>query len=804
MIKKAKLVFKIPLIILLAVSLFLSALPVSPVSAATGITLSTYTGSPGNTVTISGTFDTVTSGAAIITFNDIYIGLAPISSGSFTSNFQVPVLPRGKYKVNVSVEGSSVSLSEEFTIKPSISISKSTVTVGEQIAISGSGFSTGNISIYMDNAATPLMIANADDTGILNTVIFTVPAANKATHILKAIDITGATGAVYTTFNIIPSIALSEETGGAGAQITITGYGFASSSMITITLNSTALPTASIVTDINGTFIATATLPVSIAKGNYTIMAADSTGNTATGNLVIRQTLSISKESGFVNDTITINGTSFDANKSISILFNNTVLASAQTDAYGAFSAVLTIPLVAQGEYVIKAIDANGNEAIEHFSVVPSILINPVIEKVDNKITINGSGFFSTSNVAIYFNNVNIGNARTNSLGTFSIDVLVPYSPSGEHQIKAIDEHDNQSSANFTTIPGISLDYDTGFVGDAIIISGTGFAAGSSVSNMVTFTIGTVPLVMNEGNIFTDINGSFTASFNIPETIKGIHVITAIDAFGNTDNSAITVESSISSNTSTGIAGEEIQISGSGFAPNKKIDIKYNNTIMNTSPGTVTTSINGSFIASFVLPNITAGTYVILASDGINSGAVNFTQIYESVPPPAVSLISPIDKTKTSQPVIFNWNPSSDPSGIFYQIQVGTDAAFSTLLLDVADLTATTYTMNAEYRFDSVNVKNPYYWRVKAIDGVGNESTWVTDTFIVGSGWPDWLTYALIGIGGFIILILSGFWIGRRMAMKHSDSSYNYNMDASEDTDDTDIEYRYRKQYPNINLDHNP
>ena len=45
---------------------------------------------------------------------------------------------------------------------------------------------------------------------------------------------------------------------------------------------------------------------------------------------------------------------------------------------------------------------------------------------------------------------------------------------------------------------------------------------------------------MNEGNIFTDINGSFTASFNIQETIKGIHVITAIDAFGNTDNSAIT------------------------------------------------------------------------------------------------------------------------------------------------------------------------------------------------------------------------------------------------------------------------
>jgi len=497
MIKKAKLVFQIPLIILLAVSLFLSTLPLSSVSAATGITLSTYTGSPGDTVTISGTFDTVTSGVAIITFNNTYIGLAPISSGSFTSNFQVPVLPRGKYAVNVSVEGSSISLSEEFTIKPSISISKNTVTVGEQVSISGSGFSTGNISIYMDNAATPLMIASADNTGILNTVTITIPAANKATHILKAIDITGATGAVYTTFNIIPSIILSDETSGAGAQITVTGNGFASSSMVTLSLNSTALSTSSIVTDINGTFIANITLPINIAKGNCTIMPADSTGNTAIKNLVIRQTLAISKESGFVNETIIINGTSFDANKSVSIFFNNTVVAYAQTDAYGAFSSSLAIPVAAQGEYVIKAVDANNNEAFEYFTVQPSIAINPALEKVGNNITINGCGFSSASNVIIYFNNVNIGSVRTNSLGTFSVNVLIPFSPSGEHQIRAVDEKDKQSLTTFTTIPAISLDYDTGIAGDTIIISGTGFAAGSSISNMVAFTIGKNPLVIN-------------------------------------------------------------------------------------------------------------------------------------------------------------------------------------------------------------------------------------------------------------------------------------------------------------------
>jgi len=527
-------------------------------------------------------------------------------------------------------------------------------------------------------------------------------------------------------------------------------------------------------------------------------MAADSTGNTAVKNLVIRQTLSLSKESGFVNETITINGTSFDANKSVSIFFNNTVLVYAQTDAYGAFSASLAIPVASQGEYIIKAVDANSNEAIHYFSVEPNISISPATEKVGSKITINGCGFFITSNVSIFFNNVNIGNVRTNALGSFSIDVLIPYSPSGDHQIKAIDEQDNQSLTTFTTVPGISLDYDTGVAGDTIIISGTGFAAGTSISNMVAFTIGTESLVINEGNIFTDIYGNFTASFDIPETIKGIHVIKATDTFGNSDNSVITVEAVISAHVSTGVAGDQIQISGFGFAPNKKIDIKYNNTLMITSLGTVSTSIKGSFVTSFILPNINAGTYIIQASDGTNSAVISFTHIYESVPPPAVSLVSPIDKFKSPQPVVFSWNPSSDPSGVFYSLQVGTDATFSTLLLDVDDLSATTYAMSAENKLDSVSIKNPYYWRVMAIDGVGNESTWVTDTFIVGSSWPIWLTYVLIGIGGFLILVLIGFWLGRRLAMVRNDSSYNYNMDASSDAD---IEYRYREQYPDANLD---
>jgi hypothetical protein len=795
MITKVKSVFQIPLIILLAVLMFFMALPPSFVSADTDETLSQYSGSPGDIIEISYTFGSVTNGLAVITFNGIYLGSATITNGSFTYNFQVPVLPRGKYAVTVSVEGSSTSLTEEFTIIPKINISDDEISVGEQITITGNGFSPGNVAIYIDNSSTPLIITTADASGMLNSVIITVPSVNKAIHILKAIDITGNAGAVYTTFSIIPSIILSDVISGAGAQITITGSGFASSSMITVSLNSVVVPTSSIVTDINGTFMATITLSLSITKGNYSITAIDTMGNVAITNLVIRQSISISEESGFVNESITVNGASFDPNKTVSIYFNNTMLTSTQTDSYGSFSIVFSVPVIAKGDYVIRAIDSNSNEATKLFKVESNISITPASDIVGTQINISGCGFAAASNTAIYFDNLNIITVITSSAGAFSIDVLIPHSPGGEHIIKAIDGQNNQSTTSFITIADISLDYNTGAYGDTVIISGTGFAAGSSLTNMVTFTISSTPLIINEGNIFTDAYGSFTASFDIPDIINGVHIIKATDNFGNTGNISITVKPVIISNITTGIAGDELQLSGFGFAPNKKIDIKYNNTIVNTALGTITSSISGSFIASFILPDIDAGTYKIQAGDGTNTAFIDFTHVYETIPPPAVNLISPVDGEKSSQPVLFNWNASSDPSGVFYRLQIATDAAFTTIIVDIDNLTVTNYTMDAEDRLESVNSKNPYYWRVMAVDGVGNTSIWTVDKFVVGFIWPLWLTYVLIGAVVLLFLIIMGVWMGRKIAALRDDKTYNYDMD-------NDVEYRYREQYPDANLDH--
>ncbi|NLT28301.1 MAG: hypothetical protein GXX97_04425 [Dehalococcoidales bacterium] len=800
MIKKTNKVFKVALVTLLAGILLFFAVPNASFSASNDLPLSQYSGAPGDTVEISYTFGNVTSGLAIITFNGTYLGSATITDNSFTYTFQVPVLPRGTYTVLVTVEGSGASFSDDFNIRPKIYIDEQVegieAYVGDEITITGNGFSPGPVYLYLDNLPIPLIISSADDSGVLNASTVMVPPANKATHIIKAVDSSGNTGSVYAQFAVIPNIILSDNICGAGEEITVTGSGFAGSSLITIKLNSALLPTPSVVTDSNGSFTVTINLPATITKGSYSISAADTMGNENFTTLTIKQSISIDKETGIVNDSITVNGASFDAGVPVSIYFNNNILKSIQTDSYGAFETTICVPELAQGEYLVKATDVNQNEATAFFEIMPYITISADAQKVGETIIVRGNGFSALSDITIFFDSGNLATVETNNNGAFVTEITVPPAPFGEHTIKAVNEDEKETSASFNIVPDISIDYETVIYDDTVMISGTGFASGSSVNNMLTFTIDNITLDMIQGNIFTDSYGSFTASFNIPEKSNGVHILKVTDNFDNNASTSITVQPCIISNIITGVAGEEVEISGYGYIPNKKISVKYNNDIVNTLKSTVKTNINGSFNASFTLPDIVENVYTIEASDGTNAATSLFEHVYESIPPPAVELVSPVERNKAPQPVVFNWSASSDPSGVSYKLQVAADSTFDTLILDIDGINVNGYTMSTESKLDSVNANNPYYWRVKAIDGVGNESDWVSDTFIVGSGWPMWVTYLLIGIAGLIVLIIIGFWIGRRMAMLRNDSAYNYSMD-------TDIEYRYREQYPNASLDPN-
>ncbi|MCJ7769698.1 MAG: hypothetical protein MUO92_04410, partial [Dehalococcoidales bacterium] len=256
----------------------------------------------------------------------------------------------------------------QFTVSPKINLSANVGYVGDQITVTGNGFNPSPVSLYFDNSTTPLATTTANASGILAPTTITIPAATKASHTIKAVDAAGSSGAVFAIFAVNPKITLSPAVGGAGDQIAATGTGFAGSSLITITIDGTAVSTSppSISTNNKGGFTASFVIPTNTTRGAHSVIATDLINSSATAILTVEDSITLSTTSGFVGDTIEVSGSGFAANKTITLYFDTTIIwtNNLRTNSSGAFPAtIIAIPAAAKGDHTIKARDADNNQA---------------------------------------------------------------------------------------------------------------------------------------------------------------------------------------------------------------------------------------------------------------------------------------------------------------------------------------------------------------------------------------------------------------------------------------------------------
>jgi hypothetical protein len=66
----------------------------------------------------------------------------------------------------------------------------------------------------------------------------------------------------------------------------------------------------------------------------------------------------------------------------------------------------------------------------------------------------------------------------------------------------------------------------------------------------------------------------------------------------------------------------------------------------------------------------------------------------------------------------------TDPSGVTYELQVARDGNFTQLVLFKQGLAQAEYQVGPEEAFQLTKRSNPYFWRVRAVDGAGNASAW--------------------------------------------------------------------------------
>jgi PKD repeat protein len=111
-----------------------------------------------------------------------------------------------------------------------------------------------------------------------------------------------------------------------------------------------------------------------------------------------------------------------------------------------------------------------------------------------------------------------------------------------------------------------------------------------------------------------------------------------------------------------------------------------------------------------------------LAGNSMVTDSYSFTIVAggDTTPPSVPVLVSPTSWKKINNTYVLDWSDVSDPSGVTYQIRLY-NSSWS-LLQEKTGLTSSAYAVSS---FGSL-ADGTYYWKVRAMDGVGNASAWTT------------------------------------------------------------------------------
>ena len=432
--------------------------------------------------------------------------------------------------------------------------------------------------------------------------------------------------------------------------------------------------------------------------------------------------------------------------------------------------------------YNLDATIATRIRAVAEFTVIGGdIAIDPDEGTVGTEVEITGEDFAGGEDIEIYYDDEEIdiesGDDETESDGEFTTTVLIPESTTGTHTIK-VAVGSSESEAEFTVEPEISLDPTSGNVGAEATVSGTGFARRSDV--VVYF---------NNAGVATDTTsseGSFEATFTVPELDAGIYDVESEDEDENMDAAKFTVTVSgttqpspspsptptpapapsptaINISATSGKAGSDLVVTGAGFVAGGTVTIKFGDEILDT----VTADASGIFVAVLKVPAAKAGEHTITVSDGTNTNEVTFT--LETVPPPIPMPLRPEMGVKAKTPVTFDWEDvTAEAEPVTYSLQVATSEDFEedTIVLEKTGLEESEYVTTEAESVALGGREGAYYWRVRAVDATETEGEWTgAGEFSVSKAFsfPQWALYTLMGLGA-LVLFGVGYWMGRRTA----------------------------------------
>jgi len=391
------------LLVVLVICLVAIALPAVPAQAyGEDITLSPSSGVPGEEVKIRGYNFTAYAWVDIYYYPNgsssrIWVDdIETDKDGDFSwVTFTVPESCKGLHTVLAEdEEGKSTYIS--LTVKPGLTVSLEEGTVGTNVTVEGHGFAGDEEDIelrYYINSADYETIAEnikADEDGWW-TNTFPIPSSSKGNH---KIDASGDESRLYevrdATFEVTPGISINESSGSVGDNITITGNGFyAEERDIEILFAGEAMVTE-IRADDTGYWGESFKVP-QMSIGTYSVTAdGERTKKEDITELSfeIEPDIALSPDEGHVGMNLTVTGRGFTANEDIDIMYDDSKVKTATTDAKGSFEVSFLVPESRHGERQVTAAVPGGTNATAIFTMesasppIPALISPPDGDRV--------------------------------------------------------------------------------------------------------------------------------------------------------------------------------------------------------------------------------------------------------------------------------------------------------------------------------------------------------------------------------------------------------------------------------------
>jgi prefoldin subunit 5 len=296
--------------------------------------------------------------------------------------------------------------------------------------------------------------------------------------------------------------------------------------------------------------------------------------------------------------------------------------------------AVLTLSMFAFAAPAFAMVNSGAGVWLTSASATPVGDISTAT--VGQRIQVIGAAPNATANpgntVNIYFDTISsatlLGTVGTGASGAFAINVTIPATTYGPHNIVVSDGAAPNlfQPLSVTTKLVASVTPSTGATvralpGDSVTLTGSGYAANSAVA--ITFT-GATPGTFTAPTVTTNVNGSFTVVITIPSDAgldSAPYTLTATDAASNMNTASVTISHYVTV-TPSGMApsspvppGITITIAG-----RIKADTAFAITIDGVSVYSSTTGADGRFSTTYTLPAL-----IGVATHSINVVATGLT-----------------------------------------------------------------------------------------------------------------------------------------------------------------------------------